>query len=158
MPIIRVSHCGTDLQPDLTQPLWSPARSPVALQYLRAQPACRNRAPGAAFPFSQSAACSVLPKEKQRNQITAKTPSPGSSTGHAQVTGLAQLGLGRSLGGSCCTHCTGWLWKHALCKGSPCTGTANRGFVWVSAQAGGFSSTFLSDKQPPFGFNPSALI
>lgn len=94
MPIFRVSHCGTDLQPDLTQPLWSPARSPVALQYPRAQPACRNRAPGAAFPFSQSAVCSVLPKEKQRNQITAKTPSPGSSAGHRSRAWLSLVWAG----------------------------------------------------------------
>lgn len=120
-------------QPELTHPL-------VALQHPRAQPGCWSRAPGAAFPSSQSDLCCL--RSSSRNQTPAQPPAPGRGTGHTQLTGQE----------------FGWDLLTATLERVTLPWHGKQG-LWLGLCPGlKVSLAFLSDKQAPFGLNPSALI
>lgn len=117
-------------QPDLTQPSGDSAHP-------GAQPACWSRAPGAAFPSSPSAA-----RGEAAEISSQQSPQPWAGPGHTQLTG-------QDLGGS--AHSP----LHSVC-GTP---TQQTGALPGTCSGPKVSLTSLSNKQqPPFGFNPSALI
>lgn len=84
----------------------------------------------------------VQPEERQQRSALSKAPSPGHGPGHTQLTG-------QDLGGPAHTP------LHSVC-GTP---TQQTGALPGTCSGLKVSLIFLSNKQqPPFGFNPSALI